>query len=149
MNVKSFPWYELISHYFIRQSRNSTFKYELWWIVPSSSVTILVLSNPTVRGYFRFIMHREKTRAHFRFHCTPILICNQFFVKKKPPIKAEKNLMAAPQWHVLQWYWCMYVFLCLLFLLHTTPHNTHKQQSYNNNCQLRFWMETWMLALMF
>ena len=57
--------------------------------------------------------------------------------------------MAAPQWHVLQWYWCMYVFLCLLFLLHTTPHNTHKQQSYNNNCQLGFWMETVLTWLIF
>ena len=25
---------------------------------------------------------------------------------------------------MLQWYWCMYVFLCLLFLLRTTPHIT-------------------------
>ena len=33
---------------------------------------------------------------------------------------------------MLQWYWCMYVFLCLLFLLRTTPHNSHKHQPYKN-----------------
>ena len=125
MNFKSFPWYELISHslhYFIRQSRNSTFKYELWWIVPSSSVTILVLSNPTVRGYFLSIMHREKTIAHFRFHCTPILICNQFCVKKKPS-KQKKILWRPPSGMCYNGIdVCMYSFVC--YSSYILPHIT-------------------------
>ena len=43
---------------------------------------------------------------------------------KKLLSKQKKSYGGPPQWHVLQWYWCMYVFLCLLFLLRTTPHIT-------------------------
>ena len=102
------------------QSRNSSVKYELWWIVPSSSVTILVLSNPTVRGYFRSIMHRKKkTRTHFRFH----FICNQFCVKKASYQSRKKSSGGPPSGMCYNGIdVCMYSFVC--YSSYILPHIT-------------------------